>query len=239
MAGDIQLTKCPVVKIEQATLDTYLDVSGLGDFQIVTFKRQLIWIRSATATVAMIRKGKVLRVVAEHNDYYGFLTAAEAALKEAKSIAALEEVGPGSEVQIVVTLDVVDEPAIFDLSWQALEYMKTFRSKIAYRSIIEPKDRRHFAYNGTEAMAEWVKGNQEDKFKLHAVVPWIDRNIVVSNQCLWDSSKHLDNPGADEAIAGDIEMLRAGTVDFTAKLVAQREDLLVTIRERQSRMSGA
>ncbi|MNC83431.1 hypothetical protein D3C75_1373740 [compost metagenome] len=62
---------------------------------------------------------------------------------------------------------------------------------------------------------------------------------MVSNQCLWDSSKHLDTPGADVAIAADVEMLRAGTVDLSLNLMAQREELLVKIQERMSRMSDA
>jgi len=216
-----------------------MDVSGFGDFKIVTFQRQLIWVRSASASVVMMRKGKVLRSMGNFNDHYGFLKSAESAVAEAKEMAAREEVGPGSEIQIVVSLDIVDEPAIFDVSPIAMDHMSTFPSQIAIRPVADSNERRHFAYSGTDDMAEWVKGDHESKFALYNKVPWVERVMLVSNQTLWDSSTQMGDTTADIGIATAIERHRTEAVSFAHELIAQRDDLLSKMRERMARMSAA
>jgi hypothetical protein len=239
MARDVELTKCPIVKIENATLDTYLDVSGFGDFKIITFQRQLIWIRSATASVVLMRKGKLLRTVGNFNDHFGFLKSAETALEEAKKLAAMEEIGPESEIQVMVNLNIVDEPAIFDTSGIALDYMKSYPTKIAYRSISDNIDMRQFAYSGTDAMAKWVKGDDESKFSLHTQVPWIEPVMVISNQCLWDSSKPQANPTLGCECATAIAWHRERAVNFSDQLINQRDELLEMIRKRRLQLAIA
>lgn len=237
MAGHVILTKCPIVKIENVALDTYLDVSDFGDYKIITFQRQLIWLRSAEAKVLLMRKGKVLRSLSSFNDYCGYLTSASAAIEAAKRFAVTEEVWPESEVQVVVSLDIVDEPSIFDLSSRGMDYMEMSTSQIAYRPLDETEGRQ-FAYSGTEDMDAWVRGDSESKFRLHSQVPWVQRTALVSGHALWDSSKHLSNPAADIEIAATIEQYRAEVVNYTHELIAQREALRTKMQERRAHMSA-
>lgn len=226
MAGEVSLTKTPIVKIENAALESFIDVSGFGDFQIVSFERQLIWIRSAAANVSIMRKGKVLRSAGDYNDYYGYLTSAEAAIKDAIALAHADEIEPGDDLSVVVTLDITEVPAIFDTSSLAMQYMDTFPRQIAYQPITFKAGRPQLAYSGSDAMAKWAAASHATKFDMYNQVPWIVPTKLISGLCLWDSS----NPKAADDIATFLKNHRDAAVNLADELFAQRETLLARHR---------
>jgi hypothetical protein len=226
MAGDVNLTKTPIVKIENAALESFIDASGFGDFQIVPFERQLIWIRSATANISMMRKGKVLRSAGDFNDYYGYLTSAEAAIKAAIELAHADEIEPGDDLSVVVTLEITDEPAIFDTSSLGMQYMETFPRQIAYQPITFKAGRPQLAYSGTDAMAKWATASLATKLEYYDQVPWIVPKQLVTGLHLWDSS----SPKSSDEIATIIAMHRDSALNCVDELLAQKEALLAKSR---------
>lgn len=225
MSNNVLTTKAPIVLIEQAELAAHLDVSGLGDFQIVPFERQIFWIREAQALVRWVRNGKVLRTGPAFNDYRGYLSSVEGAVDAALALMREEGISPSSEVALEVVLTVTDTPAVIDLSPQAREYASLWKDQLAYLPIEQPGGGRRIAYAGG-GLERWAaERDVARKMELHEEVRWV-KPVVLLEQAVWDSR---EQPSLDEMLKHH----RGAALSRIGELIAQRDALEAQRQDRR------
>lgn len=111
------LSCCPIVRKERLTLFSLKDRSGVrGDFNPVSFKKEILWLRQSISRIFFSHGGKVIKAGATTNDHNGYLTSTDLALESAHRECERYAVGRKSSLQVTILVDIEEVPVQLDMS---------------------------------------------------------------------------------------------------------------------------
>ena len=107
-------TRCPVIRSGPASVATIIDISlGEGIRRVLAFDAEISWIRETTATWTILDPaGAAICSGSEYTDFYGLATSLKEPIEVAFARASTLAAGPGSAIEVAVTIRVRDVPAI-------------------------------------------------------------------------------------------------------------------------------
>lgn len=243
MSKDPKLTGGHVVKIETVQLESFIDVTGAGDYQVVPFEREIFWVRSAEARVALAFKGKFLKEIATFVDgRAGFLSCVKSALDCALAAADDMRLLPHTATEnlvLQVMITTQDTPAVMDRSSKAMHYMDIFKG-IAIHELDgaggEDNSIRIACAGVNNALRDWAALNAPGKPKDYAEISkqyekiqWLEKNVITNGEVIWSSDTSTDN--TFEKAMQKTQAIIDGTPNLISILEEQRQEYLRKIRE--------
>lgn len=85
----------------------------------------ITWVRECETNIAILFKGRCLRQLTNFNDFYGFMTSIDGAIKEFDGILDHWKIEPTSELELVIGANLVDRPTLgFELKEYGRDYFK-------------------------------------------------------------------------------------------------------------------
>lgn len=128
MNGLEKVLSCsPIFKSEEAELVEYVVANHHP--VLIPFTRKIMWIRESESTVSFWHAGKEIKSSSTFNDFYGYLTSIDSAIKDAKKLAKVYSVNEDSTLEIRVELTVYEKPVVEDASNEACEWNKEANRK--------------------------------------------------------------------------------------------------------------
>ena len=103
-------SSCPIVRRSTETFVEWLTVGGQR--RRFDFEREIHWLQESEAVLRFVHGGEELRHESTHNDFYGYLTAAQGLDGDARRAAETYRVTAVSSLAIEIVSRVFQRPAI-------------------------------------------------------------------------------------------------------------------------------
>jgi hypothetical protein len=105
---------CPVIRDEEMRL---FERFVVGDtFQFLPFTKRILWLRESETKIVLRHDENVLSNRSTLNDFYGYLTSLEEAVKDAKRLANEFAIGVGDRLSVDLFLQISEIPVMEDAS---------------------------------------------------------------------------------------------------------------------------
>lgn len=114
---EIVYSTCPVVRADDMTLFERVEVGGTQRF--IPFDRRVLWLRQSEAPIVLRHRGRVIREESEFNDFYGYLTSVEAAIKDVWRMAKGWAIQAGDALSVDIDVTIYHSPVLPDNSQEA------------------------------------------------------------------------------------------------------------------------
>ncbi len=166
---------------EETTVLSVETLTGLGEVEKILKRRSITitWGRETEASAHLVFKGRSLKSLGLHNDFYGPMTSCESWIKEASTHMERWGIEKTSEVEFHVVAEIIDRPTL------------GFVEKIGSRNYY-----KKFHYDSVFFDVPTIKTGTELNME---TLPYDDRKAVReirhSQQCVWKSS----NSGEENA----------------------------------------
>jgi len=125
------LSSCPVIRDELMTLWERVEVAR--ETKLFPFQQRILWLRESEAKVGLWHRGIHVLDWSTLNDWNGYLTSLEAAVRETPGIAKRYKLKRGDALSINIELTIKDVPVLPDLSPNGVEWNRdAFRKRYNY-----------------------------------------------------------------------------------------------------------
>jgi hypothetical protein len=151
------LSGCPIVRDEVLTL--YERVEVMREQKFFPFEQRILWLRESEAKVTLSHRGVHIDDVQTLNDWSGYLTSIETAIKDTAKLAKHYKIKRGDALSIDIALKITDLPVVLDTSlegerWNKDSWRKRYKCVPSY-------------YNGGKWW--WLSADPDDNRRLETV----------------------------------------------------------------------